>query len=568
MHWLKRQIPAFDWLSEYNRTTFAADLVAGLVVTMMLIPQSLAYAMLIGLPAEVGLYASIFPLVLYAFFGSSRILSVGPVALVSLMTMTALSSVVEQGTASYLEGAIILALLSGVYLLLMGIFRLGFVAKFLSHTVISGFISASGIVIAMSQLGHVLGVDTSGETLPQLLSSLFQSGNKVNMYSMLIAAWIASFLLWAKYLLPGILVRRAGFQEKTSLLASRGSSVIGLLVAICITWALSLEDKGLALVGTIPAGLPTLMLPTLNLELIKLLWLPALGITIIGYVESISVGKTLAAKNQQKIDSNQELIGLGAANIGSAFSGAFPVTGGISRSVVNYDAGAATQAASWFAAAGIALASILLAPVLYYLPKAALAATIIVSVLSLVDLKILKKTWKFSFSDFSAVVATIIGTLVLGVEPGVAIGVILSLLLYIYRTSTPHIVEVGLVNGSTHFRKRERKDVTCNPNVLNLRIDESLYFANASYLEDLVYQRVYGEETIEQVILMCAAVKDIDFSAMEVLLAVNKRLQGDGIGFHLCQVKGTLQRRLAHASDIKMMSRKQVLNKYIAEQQE
>jgi len=363
-------------------------------------------------------------------------------------------------------------------------------------------------------------------------------------------------------LLPSLLVKRFNILEKNALLASRGSSVLGLLVAIAVTWLFGLEERGLALVGSIPAGLPPFAVPNINFELIELLWLPAFGITLIGYVESISVGKTLAAKHQQKIDSNQELIGLGAANIASAFSGAFPVTGGISRSVVNYDAGAVTQAASIFAAIGIALASIVLAPVLYYLPKAALAATIIVSVLSLVDLKILKRTWKYSRSDFAAVVATIIGTLLLGVEPGVAIGVVLSLLFYIYRTSTPHIVEVGLVKGSTHFRKHERDDVVCNPVVLNLRVDESLYFANASYLEDLIYQRVYGEEKIEQVILMCAAVKDVDFSAMEVLLAVNKRLTNDGIGFHLNQIKGPLARRLTHASGIKMMSRRQVLEHY------
>ena len=389
MERLKYIIPALVWMRGYSSSMLAADLVAGMVVTMMLIPQSLAYAMLIGLPAEVGLYASIFPLVLYAAFGSSRILSVGPVALVSLMTMTALGSVVKQGQATYLEGAITLALLSGVYLLLMGLFRLGFVAKFLSHTVISGFISASGIVIAMSQFGHVLGISAAGETLPEIVQALLNSPSSIDLFAILIAAWIASFLLWAKYLLPSLLVKRFNILEKNALLASRGSSVLGLLVAIAVTWLFGLEERGLALVGSIPAGLPPFAVPNINFELIELLWLPAFGITLIGYVESISVGKTLAAKHQQKIDSNQELIGLGAANIASAFSGAFPVTGGISRSVVNYDAGAVTQAASIFAAIGIALASIVLAPVLYYLPKAALAATIIVSVLSLVDLKIL-----------------------------------------------------------------------------------------------------------------------------------------------------------------------------------
>jgi SulP family sulfate permease len=542
---IRSWLPISSWLQDYNRQSLKADLVAGAVVAMMLIPQSLAYALLAGLPAETGLYASIFPLIAYALFGSSRTLSVGPVALVSLMTMVALSRVVEPGSADYLSAAIALAMLTGGILLLMGLFRLGFIANFLSHTVVSGFITASGILIALSQLRHLVGVSAHGDTVPQILSSLVANLDGFNPVTAAIGLLALVFLFWARSGAEPLL-KKVGFSGDNASLIAKAAPVMAVITTILCAWLWHLDDQGLAIVGTIPQGLPTLAWPNISLELLQQLWLPALSIALIGYIESISVGKSLAAKKRASINPNNELIGLGAANLASAFSGAFPVTGGLSRSVVNFDAGAATQAASIFAAIGIGLASLFLTPALYFLPKATLAATIIVAVLSIVDFSMLRKTWRFSHSDFYALVITLLGTLLLGVEVGVISGVVLSIGLHLYRTSVPHVAEVGLLPNSQHFRNVLRYDVTTNPKVLNLRVDESLFFANATFLENLIYSRVYEQDQLAHVVLMCSAVNEIDFSALEVLEVINQRLDEQGIKLHLSEVKGPVMDALRH----------------------
>ena len=542
---IRSWLPISSWLQDYNRQSLKADLVAGAVVAMMLIPQSLAYALLAGLPAETGLYASIFPLIAYALFGSSRTLSVGPVALVSLMTMVALSRVVESGSADYLSAAIALAMLTGAILLLMGLFRLGFIANFLSHTVVSGFITASGILIALSQLRHLVGVSAHGDTVPQILSSLVANLDGFNPVTAAIGLLALVFLFWARSGAEPLL-KKVGFSGDNASLIAKAAPVMAVITTILCAWLWHLDDQGLAIVGTIPQGLPTLAWPNISLELLQQLWLPALSIALIGYIESISVGKSLAAKKRASINPNNELIGLGAANLASAFSGAFPVTGGLSRSVVNFDAGAATQAASIFAAIGIGLASLFLTPALYFLPKATLAATIIVAVLSIVDFSMLRKTWRFSHSDFYALVITLLGTLLLGVEVGVISGVVLSIGLHLYRTSVPHVAEVGLLPNSQHFRNILRYEVTTNPKVLNLRVDESLFFANATFLENLIYSRVYEQDQLAHVVLMCSAVNEIDFSALEVLEVINQRLDEQGIKLHLSEVKGPVMDALRH----------------------
>jgi SulP family sulfate permease len=530
----------------YKGDDLKADMVAGLVVAMMLIPQSLAYALLAGVPAEVGLYASILPLIAYAIFGSSRTLSVGPVAVVSLMTMVSLGNILAEGAADYLSAAIALALLSGLFLLLMGLFKLGFVANFLSHTVVSGFISATAILIALSQVRHLLGVSGGGNTLPTILSSMTESAESTNLHTLILGSLVLGFLFWARGGVVPIALR-CGLGETNAQLAARTAPVIAVLSTIVLAYWLGLEQSGVAVVGAIPSGLPSLAWPQLSYDLFQALWLPALSIAIIGYVESVSVGKTLAAKRRESINPNQELIGLGSANVASALSGGFPVTGGISRTVVNFDAGAKTQAASIFAAIGIALATLYLTPLLYFLPKATLAATIIVAVLTVVDLSIVQKTWRFSSSDFRAVAMTLLGTLFFGVEIGVVCGVALSILLYLYRTSTPHVAEVGLVEGTQHFRNVQRYQVITVPSLLSLRVDESLFFANASVLENLIYQRVYANDQIAHVVLICSAVNDIDYSAVEMLERVNQRLTEQGICLHLSEVKGPVMDALRYS---------------------
>lgn len=534
---IERMIPLLQDLRGYNKTVFTADMLAAGIVTVMLIPQSLAYALLAGVPAEVGLYASILPLIVYALFGSSRTLSVGPVAVASLMSAAALAEFAQQGTADYLAGAIMLALLSGLFLLLLGLLKLGALANLLSHPVVSGFITASAVLIAFSQLKHVLGIDINGQTLLAMGQSLAVEPPSVNIYSVSVGGLVIAFLVWSRRGAATLLMRYS-VPASGANLAAKAAPAVGVVVTILLAWLFDLDQRGLAVVGTVPSGLPQLVFPELSLSMLEKLTVPATMISIIGYVESVSVGKTLAARRRQKIDVNQELIGLGAANVASAVSGAFPVTGGFSRSVVNFDAGAATQAASIYTAVGIALVSVALTPALFYLPKATLAATIIVAVLSLIDIAILKKTWRFAKSDFAAVATTICITLLFGVETGVACGVATSIALLLYRTSTPHIAEIGLVAGTEHFRNVKRHAVTTVPEILMLRVDESLFFANIHQLEARIYASVFQRDRIAHVILLCSAVNEIDISALEILEEINTQLIEQGVHLHFAEIKG------------------------------
>lgn len=556
-------LPVLDWGRTYSRETLVNDLVAAVIVTIMLIPQSLAYALLAGLPPETGIYASIAPIVLYAIFGTSRVLAVGPVAVVSLMTATAISQVAEQGSAGYLAAALLLAALSGGILLVMGLFRLGFLANFLSHPVIAGFITASGILIAASQLGHVLGVNASGHTLIEILHSLASSLDQINPVTVLIGVAATGFLFWVrKYLKRSLLALGLGAMPADIL--TKAGPVAAVAVTTLLVWGFGLDTEGVKVVGAVPQSLPPLTMPPMDMDLIRLLLVPALLISVIGFVESVSVAQTLAARKRQRIDPNQELIGLGAANLGAAFTGGYPVTGGFARSVVNADAGAATPAAGAFTAVGLAFAAIALTPLVYFLPKATLAATIIVAVLSLVDLGILQKTWRYSRADFSAVLATVVLTLTLGVEVGVSTGVILSLALHLYKSSRPHVAEVGLVPGSQHFRNILRHKVETDPSVVSLRIDESLFFVNARFLEDLVLNRLSGNEAIRHVVLMCSAINEIDYSALESLETINQRLEGIDVKLHLSEVKGPVMDRLQTTHFLDRLSGQVFLSQYDA----
>lgn len=540
---LEKYLPILTWGRDYNRSALSNDLVAAVIVTIMLIPQSLAYALLAGLPPEAGLYASIAPIILYAIFGTSRALAVGPVAVVSLMTAAALNNIVEQGTMGYAVAALSLAGLSGVILLAMGLFRLGFVANFLSHPVIAGFITASGIIIAASQLKHILGIDAGGHNLLEIAISLVEHLSETNLITAVIGILATGFLFWVRKGLKPLLQRLGLSAGLTGVLVKTGPVAV-VVTTTLVVWVLGLADKGVKIVGEVPQSLPPLTLPSFSPDLLGQLLLPAFLISIIGFVESISVAQTLAAKRRQRIDPDQELIGLGAANIGASLTGGFPVTGGFSRSVVNFDAGAETPAAGAFTAVGLAIAALTLTPLIFFLPKATLAATIIVAVLSLVDFSILKRSWVYSKSDFAAVLATILLTLTLGVEAGVSAGVALSVLLHLYKSSKPHIAEVGLVPGTEHFRNILRHDVITNPAVVTLRVDESLYFANARYLEDKIHNRVAGDKAIRHVILQCSAINEIDLSALESLEMINERLREMDVLLHLSEVKGPVMDRL------------------------
>lgn len=560
---LRRYLPILGWAETYDRDTLTSDLVAAVIVTIMLIPQSLAYALLAGLPPEMGLYASILPLVAYAIFGTSRALAVGPVAVVSLMTAAAVGNLALQGTAEYVAAAIILAFLSGLFLVVMGVFRLGFIANFLSHPVIAGFITASGILIATSQLKHILGIKGDGHTLPEILFSLSENLGQTNLITLFLGIFATGFLFWVRKGLKPLLIR-AGLRPRLADLLAKAGPVAAVAVTTLVTFGFGLGDRGVAIVGSVPQGLPPFGLPDFDLDTWVALAGSAVLISVIGFVESVSVAQTLAAKKRQRIDPDQELVGLGASNIAAAFSGGYPVTGGFARSVVNYDAGAETPAAGAFTAVGILVAALVLTPLIFFLPKATLAATIIVAVLSLVDFSILRRSWLYSKADFAAVLATIVLTLGLGVEVGVSAGVALSILLFLYKTSRPHVAEVGLVPGTQHFRNIRRHKVETEPHVLTIRIDESLYFANARYLEDYIYKRVVPDKALKHVVLMCSAVNEIDLSALESLEAINERLKGLGIKLHLSEVKGPVMDRLVRTQFLEEMTGEVFLSQYDA----
>ena len=542
-HALARYLPILGWARSYDRHVLTSDLVAAIIVTIMLIPQSLAYALLAGLPPVVGLYASILPLVAYAIFGTSRTLAVGPVAVVSLMTASAAGAVAAQGTELYLEAAITLAALSGIMLAVLGFLRLGFLANLLSHPVISGFITASGILIATSQLRHILGVAAGGDTWPAMLGSLARAFDTINPWTLAIGLPATAFLFWVRKGLKPALVS-LGLQPRAADIVAKAGPVIAVVVTILAALSFDLGARGVDLVGAIPQGLPPFALPSTDPDLIARLWVPALLISVIGFVESVSVAQTLAAKRRQRIAPDQELIGLGAANIASAVSGGYPVTGGFARSVVNFDAGAETPAAGAYTALGIALAGLFLTPLLFHLPIATLAATIIVAVLALVDLKTPGQLWRYSKGDFAAHVATIAITLTAGVELGVIAGVVVGLLLYLWRASRPHAAIVGRVPETEHFRNVERHRVFTVPHVLSIRIDESLTYLNARWLEEYVLEEVADRPAVRHVILMCSAVNEIDASGLESLEAINHRLIDAEIGLHLSEVKGPVMDRL------------------------
>ena len=561
---LAKYLPILDWGRYYDRSTLTNDLVAALIVTIMLIPQSLAYALLAGLPPEMGLYASMLPIIFYAIFGTSRALAVGPVAVVSLLTVAAVSKIAVPGTSEYIVAAITLAFLSGLILFALGLFRLGFLANFLSHPVIAGFITATGIIIAVSQLKNILGIDAHGHTIPDLSRSLAHNLSGLNWITAVIGVVTTGFLFWVrKGLLP--LLDSLGVAPRIASIIVKAGPIAAIVATTLVVWFFDLTAKGVQVVGDVPKGLPPFTMPSLSMDMWSNLIGAAILISIIGFIESVSVAQTLAAKKRQRIDPDQELIGLGAANLGASLTGGFPVTGGFSRSVVNYDAGADTPAAGAYTAIGLAGASLFLTPLIFHLPKATLAATIIVAVLSLVDFSILKKTWHHSKADFAAVISTISITLLMGVELGVSAGVTVSILIHLYKSSRPHMAIVGQVPKTEHYRNILRHDVLTDPKILTIRVDESLYFANTRYLEDRIYDEVAQQLELQHVVLMCSAVNTIDMSALQSLEAINERLYAGGVTFHFSELKGPVMDQLSATGFLDVLSGEVFLSQHNAQ---
>lgn len=538
-------IPAIHWLRAYRREDLPDDLVAGVITAVLLIPQGMAYAILAGLPPQVGLYASILPAIVYALLGSSRSLSVGPVSVAALLVANALgSSGATADEAQYLLDALLLAALSGLILLVMGLLRLDVLVNFISHPALSGFTSGAAILIILSQLGNILAISLPATASGfGMASTVLEKIHQVDLPTTILGVAGIVLLILAR----GPLVRllcRAGIRPRTAKLLSRAGPLSVIVFFTALIAGLDLHRHGIAVVGSIPAGLPTLTLDFLRPERALALLPSAFMISLIGYVESISVAKVLAHRRRQRIDNNQELLALGASNIVAAVSGAMPVAGGFSRSTVNFSAGAKTQLAAIITACLVALVALFFTPLFYHLPKAALGAIIVVAVWSLIDWQGFVKAYRYDKADALTLAAAFFGVLLFDIEIGLALGVAVGVGAFLWRSSRPHIAIVGRIPGTEHFRNVKRHEVETWPHLMLIRVDRSLFFANINYVDEVVAECAAAEKRLRHLVIVCSATNDIDYSALEALEQLAANLQSAGITLHLAEVKGPVMDRL------------------------
>ncbi|PHS73176.1 MAG: sodium-independent anion transporter [Cycloclasticus sp.] len=547
------------WLKNYKKSQFNGDLVAGIIVAVVLVPQSMAYGLLAGLPPEVALYSSVLPLLLYAAFGSSRTLAVGPVGLMSLMTGATLIELDISSVNEMVSTAHTLALLVGVILLMMRAARLGAVINFLSHPVISGFISASAIIIALSQIKHILGLSLprgtpAYETTYNILTQIPQS----NISTSLIGVSSLFLLWWFKSPLVSVL-KKCKITDSVIQLASKSGPLVAVAIGTYLVYTLSLNTQyQVSIIGHIPAGLPEFILPNLDPNLIKLLLPNALLIAIIGYLESVSIAKSMASQKRQKIDSNKELIGLGTANIASAISGGYPVAGGFGRSMVNFSAGANSPLASIITACLVGITLVALTPLFFYLPKATLGAIIVLAVLPLIDIHSFKHALSYDKTDAFSLLITFFTVLIIDVETGIIAGVVISIGLYLHRSSQPHIAIVGQVGDTEHYRNIDRHQVKTDKHILAIRVDENLYFANTNYLEDTIMRLVADDKEINHVVLICSSISVVDTSALESLGDILYGLETAGVKLHLAEIKGPVMDKLKETDFIKRIGEESI----------
>jgi sulfate permease, SulP family len=532
--------PIIDWLPRYDRTNLSGDLIAGIIVAVMLVPQGMAYAMLAGLPPQVGLYASIVPLVIYGVMGTSRSLAVGPVAILSLMTATAIAPLAAEGSEAYLTLAITLAFLSGVIQIAMGFIRAGFLVAFLSHPVLSGFMNAAALVIGASQLRHLLGISGGGDTFVEQLLTLIRNIGDIN--GVTLAVGLASLaLLYYFKAYAAKHVQRLGVRLEIALPLSRVGTLLTVALATTVVWMFELNTAhGVAVTGAVPGGFPPVSAPELAPDVLANLLPAAIVISLVGFMESVSVAKTLASRRREKIEPNQELIALGGANLGAAFSGGYPVTGGLSRSVVNDSAGAQSGIASIITAGIVMLTVLFLTPLFAYLPQAALAAVVLIAVAGLIETHTLRRVWNYSRADTIALGVTFVIVLTVGIEIGILAGVLTSVVLFIWHTSQPHIAELGRIKGTNTYRNVLRHDTEADPRYMIIRIDENLYFANSARIEDVVTRAMSDRPALEHVIIVGSAVNSIDASALETLEELVTRLKLAKISAHLAAFKGPI----------------------------
>lgn len=543
---LKSFFPILDWLPNYNSEHLKGDLSAGLTVGVMLIPQGMAYAMLAGLPPIYGLYASTLPLILYAILGTSRQLAVGPVAMVSLLTASSIGMLAETGSASYIALAISLALVVGLIQFFLGAFRLGFLVNFLSHPVISGFTSAAALIIGISQLKHLLGVPIGrSHHIHEILLEAIDKIASVNIPTLLIGLGGIALI---------IAVRKINRSIPGSLLA--------VLFGILVSWGFGLTESGVKIVGEVPQGLPSFALPGFSFGTLGTLLPIALTISLVSFMESIAVAKAVQAKHKNyKVIPNQELIALGAANIGGAFFQSYPVTGGFSRTAVNDQAGAKTGMASIFSAVLIILTLLFLTPLFYYLPNAILAAVIMVAVFGLIDYKEPIHLWHTDRGDFWMLIVTFVATLSLGIEQGIGIGVILSLAMMIFRSTRPHMAELGQVPGAKVYRNLDRfPDLERREDVLIIRFDAQLYFANINFFQERMSEMIKAKgDKLKAIIINAESIGYMDSSAMHALEEFVNKYKGRNIDIFFTGVIGPVRDALTRAHLLEKIGKDRLL---------
>lgn len=524
---LERLLPITGWLRRYNlRNDLPGDLIAGLVTAVMLVPQSMAYAMLAGLPPVVGLYASTIPLAIYSLFGSSRQLAVGPVAIVSLLTLAGVGAIAEPGSSEFIALAALLMLMVGVIQAVLGLLRAGFVVNFLSHAVISGFTSAAAIVIGLSQLKHLLGVDIPRESnVVILLSNAVREIGGTHLPTLLIGlASIAALMIGKrisrKFPMPLLVV----------------------IVSSLVVWSQGLHNQGVAIVGTVPAGLPTFGVPNLSADALAALAPVAATIAFVSFMESVAVAKAIASRHRYKIDANRELVGLGFANVVGAFFRGYPVTGGFSRSAVNDQAGARTPLAGLVTAALLAVTLLLFTDLFYYLPRAVLAAIVMVAVFGLVDVKEPVHLFRIKKADAATLLVTFVATLTLGIETGILTGVGFSLLVFVVRSAWPHSAELGWLESDRVYRNIARyPNAQTWPSVYIHRVDASLYFANAAALENRMNDVLAERPELKAIVLDFSGVNDVDGVAIDTLSDRMDAFKKQDVNILLAGVKGPVR---------------------------
>lgn len=561
---LSKILPAWQWLSHYDRAKFKSDVLSALIVIAMLVPQGMAYSMLAGLPPIMGLYASILPMIVYAMVGSSPTLSIGPVAIISMMTFATLSPLFEAGSEAYIQAACLLAVLVGVISLLLGMFKFGFLIQLISHPVIQSFIIASALLIALGQFKFLVDLPLKANNIPEFLLSLWQHIGQSSLATLIFGLLALLFLIYIPKLLSLNSVQQ---RIRSSAFIAKALPLVLVIASISAVYFLNLKDFGIQTVGEIPSGFPPLSMPYWDMKLVMTLLPGAAMIAMISFVESLSIAQATALQQRSNLNSNQELVALGLANLSAGLSSAFPVTGSLSRTVVNADSGAKTPMAGVLSSLLIVMVSLYFTGFFSDLPLAILAATIIVSIWKLVDFKPFIETWRYSKADGMAMWITFFSVVCIDISTGLMIGIVSTFILLLWRISRPHIAVIGLVEGTQHFRNVQRHAVQTSSKLLSMRIDENLSFLNAQMLKGFLINAVSQNNALEHVVINCSSISNIDLSALEMLEDINAELKKLNIQLHFSEVKGPVMDKLQRSKLLQQLSGKIYLTHFQAMQE-